>query len=236
VRDGCDKQYVTALDKHTGKTVWRTDRPPIDVDYLPYKKAFSTPLVVEVDGRPQMIIPGARRVIAYEPETGKPLWQCDYGNGFSNAPRPIVGHGMVYVCTGFAVPQLWAIRLGGRGNVSDTHVAWIERKQIPKRASPILVGDELYVVSDYGILSCLDARTGEMHWRERMPGNYSASPIHVEGRIYFFSHEGKTTVIQPGREFEILAENQLDGQIMATPAIAGQAMFLRTDTHLYRIE
>ena len=236
VRDGCHVQYVTALDKQTGNTVWRTDRPPIDATYPPYRKAFSTPLVIGASGRRQMIVPGAQWVVSYDPATGREIWRANYGSGFSNAPRPVFGHGMVYICTGFASQQLWAIRVDGRGDVTETHVVWKSKRQIPKRSSPLLVGDQLYLISDTGVATCFDARTGETHWCERISGNYSASPTYVDGRIYFFSEEGKATVLRPGPQLTKLAENHLDGRVTASPAVAGRALLLRSDTHLYRIE
>ena len=143
---------------------------------------------------------------------------------------------MVYICTGYLTSRLLAVRHDGTGDVSDSHVAWQYDKQVPKKPSLILVGDELYLIADTGVLTCLDARTGERRWRKRLGGNYSASPIHADGRIYFFDEEGTTTVIRPGKSFDLLAENHLEGSFMASPAAAGSALFLRTDTHLYRVE
>ena len=236
VRDGYDQQYVAALDKQTGKTVWKTDRPLIDTNDGSLKKAFSTALVVETDGLKQLVVPGARWVVAYEPATGKPIWRAHYDRGYSTVPRPVFGHGMVYICTGYNVPQLWAIRAGGHGDVTDTHVVWKAKRQIPKKSSPLLVDGQLYVVSDSGVSTCFDARTGEVHWRKRIRGNYSASPVYADRRIYFFSQEGKATVLRPGTQFVKLAENHVRGRLMAFPAVAGKAIFLRTDTRLYRIE
>ena len=147
----------------------------------------------------------------------------------------VFGHGLVYVCTGGYVAQLWAIRVDGHGDVTDTHVAWKATSQIPLMSSPLLAADELYFVSDIGIVSCLDAARGTLHWRERIGGNYAASPILAEGRIYFFSREGKTIVLQPGKTCTRLAESQLDGTVIATPAVVGNQILLRTDTHLYCI-
>ncbi len=236
VRDGCDAQYVAALDKRTGQIVWRTDRPEIDVDSGEFKKSFSTPLIIEVEGRPQTIMPGAHWIVAYDPATGKSIWQVRHGTGYSLVPRPVWGHGMVYTTTGGYVPQLWAIRVDGQGDVSDTHVAWKATKQIPLMSSPLLIGRELYIVSDKGIATCLDALTGEVHWRERLGGNYGASPVYADGRIYLFSREGKTTVLKPGTQFTRLAENQIQCAVTATPAPVGKSIFLRTEGHLYRIE
>ncbi len=236
VRDGCDRQYIAALDTRTGKTVWQTDRPPIDATYLPYRKFFSTPLLIESDGRRQMVIPGSQWDVSYEPDTGEPIWRANHLNGFSGASRPVFGHGMVYVCNGFNSQQLWAIRVDGSGDVTDSHVVWKADSQIPKRSSPLLLGDELYIISDAGVATCFDARSGETHWRQRISGNYSASPVAVDGRIYISSQEGRVTVIRPGRQFVALAENRIEGRIMASPAIVDRAIILRSDTHLYRIQ
>ena len=236
VRDGCDVQYVTALDKKTGETIWKTDRPPIDTDFPYYKKAFSTPLVIEAAGRKQMIVPGAHWLVSYDPDSGEPIWQANTGTGFSNASRPVFGHGMVYVCTGFGQSLLQAVRVDGQGDVSDTHIAWTGKKQVPKKSSPILVGDELYMISDKGIATCLDGRTGETHWSERILSGCSASPVFADGRIYYFGEDGSTVVMQPGKQPKTLAENEVEGRIMASAAITNGAIFLRTDTHLYRIQ
>ncbi|MHB8901466.1 MAG: PQQ-binding-like beta-propeller repeat protein [Thermoguttaceae bacterium] len=236
VRDGCDLQYVTALNRTTGETIWKTDRPPIVTDYTPDKKAFSTPLIIRTDGQEQMIVLGAKWFVAYDPESGKPIWQVDTGPSFSNAARPVFGHGLVFVCTAFGQSELLAVRVDGLGDVTESHIAWTDRKQVPKRSSPILVGDEVYTVSDKGVATCRDARTGETHWSERILGDCSASPVFANGRIYFFGEDGRTAVLQPSTNFVSLAENKLEGRIMASAAIADGAMFLRTDTHMYRIQ
>lgn len=234
--DGVDKQYVTALDAETGEEAWKVDRPPFDGGDGDHHKAFCTPLVIEVAGKKQVISCGAQRVIAYEPQTGRSIWQVDYGKGFSNVPRPVFGNGMVYICTGFMDHQLWALRPDGEGNVTDTHVVWKQDKQIPDQPSPILVGNEIYVVSAKGIVSCFDALTGEIIWRERVKGNYTASPTFADGHLFFCSVEGTTTLLEPGREFKSLASNQLEGRLQASPAIVGKSILLRTDGNLYRIE
>jgi len=236
VRDGCHAQYITALDKKTSETVWKTNRPPMRTSSLPLRKAFSTPLVFEHKGGKQMIIPAAQWIVSYEPDAGEPLWRVDTGPTYSNTSRPVFGHGMVYVCTAYGGTKLLAIRVDGRGDVTDSHVAWTLRKQVPRRSSPLLVGDELYIVSDGGVLTCLNATTGEIHYSERLSGDNSASPLFADGRIYCHSEDGTTTVLKPGKEFVKLAENKLDGRFMASAAVSGQALYLRTDMHLYRIE
>ncbi len=236
VRDGCDIQYVAALDKNSGETVWKTDRPPIDTDYTPYKKSFSTPLVVGKAGEQQMIVPGSKWIVSYAPDSGRPIWQVDTGESFSNSSRPAFGHGMAFVCTAYGGSYLLAIRTDGRGDVTDTHVKWTGKKQVPKRSSPLLVGDELYIVSDKGVATCLDARTGKVHWAERILGNCSASPVYADGRIYFFGEDGRTAVVRPQKQFALLGQSEIEGPVMASVAIADGAFLLRTGTHLYRIE
>ncbi len=235
VCDGTDKQYVTALEKSTGKTAWKTDRPPIRAERGDLRKAFSTPLLLGTGAQTQMVIPGAQWFISYDPTTGKELWRVDHGRGFSNVPRPVAGKGMVFLCTGFSKAQLWAIRTDGSGDVTSTHVAWKATKQVPHRPSPLVVGDELYMITDGGVATCLDVLTGDQRWTQRMPGKYSSSPLSVDGKIYFCSEEGKTTVIRPGTEYTELAQNHLDGQLMASPAVVGNKLLLRSDKALYRI-
>jgi len=183
----------------------------------------------------QVISPGAFRAIAYEPRTGKELWQVRYGDGFSNVPRPVYGAGMVFICTGFHQPSLLAVRLDGKGDVTKSHVAWSLNRGVSLTPSPLLVGDELYMVSDNGIASCVDAKTGAEHWRTRLGGNYSASPIYADGRIYFLSEEGQSVVTAPGKQFKALATNQLDGQTLASMAVSNGSIFVRSQTHLYRL-
>lgn len=236
VRDGCDVQYVAALDKHSGGPAWRTDRPPVVADQAVLKKSFSTPLVIESGGRTQVVIQGPHWAVSYDPPTGKELWRVRHGTGYSIAPRPVFGHGMVYVCTGGYVADLLAIRVDGQGDVTGTHVAWKATSQVPLMSSPLLAGVDLYFVADAGVLTCLDALTGRLRWRERLGGNYAASPTLADGRIYLFSREGKALILRPGPRFEKLAENQLAATIFATPAFVGNAIYLRSDTHLYCLQ
>jgi outer membrane protein assembly factor BamB len=225
--DGQDVQYVTALDKLTGKVKWKKFREGY--------QAYTTPLVVRLPAGDQVISPGALRAIAYEPRTGKEIWQVRYGDGFSNVPRPVYGAGLVFICTGFQQPSLLAVRLDGRGDVTKSHVAWTLKRGVSLTPSPLLVGDELYMVSDNGIASCVDARSGAPHWQVRLGGNHSASPIYADGRIYFLSEEGESVVIAPGKEFKALAKNQLDGPTLASMAVSNGSIFVRSQTHLYRL-
>lgn len=225
--DGYEDQFVVALDKNTGAIRWRKPREG--------RHSYSTPLVIEVDGKPQAISTGGDEVVAYEPATGERIWWSRY-DGYSLIPRPVYGHGMVFICSGYNTPLVYAIRPDGHGDVTDTHVVWSEVRGAPHSSSPILVGDELYYVSDIGIATCADALTGEFHWQHRLGGGFSASPISASGRIYFLNEEGTATVIEPGTEYHELAKNQVDGRTLASLAVSGRALFLRTDTHLYRIE
>jgi len=236
VRDGCDTQYITALNKATGEAVWKTARPPIASQFTPYKKAFSTPLIIEHDGELQMVVPGAQWMASYDPRTGEELWRVSTGPTFSNSSRAVFGKGLVFVTTAYGGTELYAIRPDGRGNVTESHIAWSTRKQVPRMPSPLLVDDLLYTISDSGVATCMAATTGEVHWTQRLLGDCAASPLFVDGRIYFCGKDGTTAVIGPGTDFTPLGKSKIDGRIMASLAVADSALFLRTDTHLYRIE
>jgi outer membrane protein assembly factor BamB len=233
--DGIDVQYAVALHKTNGQIAWKSPRTGVITKSSSEKKAFVTPLVIQNGGHDEAIMPGAEYCYAYEPLTGRELWQLHYP-GYSNVPRPVFAHGLLYLATGYDDPEFWAIRPGGAGDITPTAVVWKMNKQAPTKPSAVVAGDEIYLLSDAGILSCLDALTGEQHWRHRLPGTFSASPVVADGRIYFCGEDGKTTVIAPGKQYQELASNTLDGRFMASPAVAGSAIFLRTDTHLYRIE
>jgi len=237
IQDGTQRQYVTALDKSTGETVWERDRPEMDAPSGDQKKAYCTPiLITDKRGREQLICMGSQWMLAYEPATGEEIWRVHHGKGFSVVPRPVYADGVVYFSTGFGKPELWAVRVDGDGDVTDTHVDWTEPRSIPAKPSPLLHNGLIYVMADNGVASCFQASDGEQVWKQRIGGDYSSSPFLAGGHIYFASHDGKVTVIKPGREGEVVAENQLDGRIMATPAIVSGAMILRTDKALYRIE
>lgn len=233
--DGTDQQYVVALNKLTGEPVWKTKRPKMTGFIGDYHKAYSSPLVVSANGRDQVVIPGAQWVVAYEPATGKEIWRVRHGEGFSNVPAPVMAGDLVCICTGFMQPQLIAVRTDGEGDVTASHIAWKIPKQVPTMPSPIVVGEEIYYVTDQGVLSCANASNGEVLWTKRIAGNYSASPMLADGKLYFSSRDGKTTVLRPGKEYDEIAVNTLDGQHMASPAIFDESLLLRTNTHLYRI-
>ena len=227
--DGFDESYVIALEAATGRTKWRRLRR------APTSQAYSTPLEIQVGGASQIVTVGASYATALDPANGRELWRVGYRDGFSNVPRPVFGHGLVYVTTGFQQPSLLAVRPDGSGDVTKTHVAWSTTRGVPLTSSPLLAGDHLYMINDAGILTCLDARSGEPRWVQRLDGNYSASPVAVAGRVYFTSEEGVTTVISAGPEFRVLARNALDGATLASLAIVRGSIVVRTDRFVYRI-
>jgi len=233
--DGSDRQYIVALDAATGEVAWKTERSGERNPEPQLKKAYGTPLVTEVDGRPLLLSTGADWLYAYDPADGRERWKQPYGVlGFSIVPRPVVGHGMALVSTSFMQPELLAVRLPAEGAAPE--IVWRAKKGVPSIPSPLLVGDEVYMVSDKGVATCLDARSGEVLWSERLGGNFCASPIAADGRIWASNREGETFVIVPGRTFVLEATNRLDGGIMATPIAVGKSLFIRTEGALYRID
>jgi outer membrane protein assembly factor BamB len=235
--DGTNTQSIVALRTSNGEVAWQTKRSG-QMDPTPeLQKAYGTPLLVEVGDRPLLISPAANWVYGYDAQTGEEIWKASYGKlGFSTVPRPVVRGDTVYVATSYMASRLLAVRFTGTGDVTSSHISWMSDRQIPQKPSMIVVGDRLYFVSDKGIVRCLDAVSGEEKWFERLPGDYSASPLAAGDRLYFCNHEGACTVIKAADQYEVLATNQLDGGLMASPAVAGKALFLRTSGHLYRIE
>ena len=240
--EGTDVQFVVALDKKTGRQVWRYDRPRdlydgIEPIYL--VKSYHTPVVVQVNGKPQLINNGAMLVTGHEPRTGKEIWRVRYRDD-NPISRIIHGRGLLFINSGGnpGGSHLLAVRQGGVGDVTDTHVVWTMTKKmdVPHESSPVMVGDLLYLMSDKGVLTCKEAITGKTLWTERLEGDHGASLLYADGRIYMSNKDGKTTIIKPGREFQVLAVNRLDGFIGASPAVAGKSLLLRTKTHLYRVE
>ncbi|REJ96319.1 MAG: pyrrolo-quinoline quinone [Planctomycetota bacterium] len=233
--DGADAQYVVALDKQTGRIAWKSPRSaPYRKDPITHR-AFSTPLLIEHNGQPQLISPGADQLQSYDPQTGAELWQVRY-IGFSTIPCPVYADGRAYFCTGYFKPELWAVRVDGRGDVTDSHVDWKFRGAVPDTPSPCLVDGRLYCVSNTGVGTVIEAETGRQISRFRMGGNYSASPLYAGGRLYFCSEEGHTKIIEPVERPKVIASNRVAGSIKASPALAGDSLILRTTTSLYRID
>ncbi len=225
--DGMDVQYTVALDKRTGEVRWRADHPGL--------QAYSTPLVIDAQGTPQLVTSGGEALIAYSPADGRELWRFRH-EGHSVVPRPVAGNGMVYFCTGYWTPTLVAVRTGGSGDVTDSHLAYRMRHSVPHTPSPLLIGKHIYFVSDQGVITCADAVEGKELWKQRLGGNYSASPTLADGKIFCLDEDGVMHVLSTGEHFEELAVNKLDGRTLATPAFVESAIYLRTEGHLYRIE
>lgn len=244
--DGADVQYVLALDKMTGTTRWKTDRstdfgdidevsgkPKADGDW---RKGYSTPLVIDVEGRAQLISPGAKAAFAYDPRTGEEIWTVRYGN-HSSASRTLYGHGLVFLNTGFARAELLAIDPRGEGDVTESHVRWKLTRSVPNKPSPLLLGGHLYSVHDGGVASCVDAKTGKIVWRHRFDASFSASLLYADGRVFACSQDGDVVMFRPRPDgFESAGSAKFEGGFMASPIVAGQALLLRSKTHLYRVD
>jgi len=242
--DGVDVQYLVALDKQTGQTVWKTDRTAdwddLGADGKPrdegdLRKAYSTPLVIDTGGGWQMLTVGAKAVYGYDPTNGRELWKVPTP-AFSGAASPVYGNGVAYMVTGFGKTELLAIRPAGREGLANAEVVWKTASMVPQTPSPVLVDGLFFMINDTGTTTCLDARTGEQLWRERHRGNFAASLLYADGNVYCFSREGRATVFKASRTYEALATNILESGFMASPAVSGKALFLRTKEHLYRIE
>lgn len=237
--DGGDKQLVVALNAKDGQVAWKTPR-----NAKPSRGfSFSTPLLITVDGKQQLISAGSDVVMALDPATGKEIWRVKY-DGYSVVPKPLYGNGLLYICTGYDNPGLYAIRADGRGDVTATHVAWtVKKNAMPRNAGPLLIGDALYTVSDGGLLSCLDAKTGAERWSENLGRPHSASPIFAGGLVYLLAEDGTGTVFRPGSSYDEVAINKFTEAgkpskflSLASYAVEGDALFLRTAKTLYRIE
>ncbi|MEN9675246.1 MAG: hypothetical protein RIS76_1142 [Verrucomicrobiota bacterium] len=253
--DGSDHQFVVALDAATGKTLWEVKRGIDYKDLGPdgkpesegdWRKAFATCHLASFNGRLQLLSQGAKAMYGYDPLTGAELWRVEERTSHSAGTRPAVGFGMVFVPSGWSQGQILAIRPGKGDEVLDANgpdtsngqlsIVWKTKRNVPKKPALTRVDDLLYGLDDNGVATCWEAKTGTVVWNERVGGNYSASPIAGDGRLYFCSEEGKTVVVSTGREFKKLAENTLADGFMASPAVSGKALFLRTKSALYRVE
>jgi len=229
--DGTSDPFVVALDAKTGQAVWKKTR----ATQAKNKFSFSTPLLITVNGRREIISAGSGVVSALDPKDGREIWRVRYGEGYSVVPRPVYGQGLLFLTTGYDRAEILAIRPDGEGDVTDTHVAWRRTKGAPYTPSLLVVNTEVYAVDDKGLASCLDAKTGMVHWQQRVQGNYSASPVYADGRIYLQNEEGTGIVLKPGRAFTAVATNKVHERCLASCAVAEGAVFLRTAGALYRI-
>lgn len=231
--DGSDAQFIAAFDTATGKVAWKTDRSG-KMDPRPQqKKAYGTPLIVTISGQPTIVSPAADWIYGYEPATGKELWKLPYGElGFSMSVRPVADSERIYFSTSFGKSQVIALNYAG---VKTPEIAWRNNKNAPKMCSPVIANGLLFYVDDGGIVSCVDPKTGESLYKERIGGKYSASPIVADNQIYFASREGVVTIVPASKDFKILAQNTLEGALMASPIAVDGTLYLRTDKALYRI-
>jgi outer membrane protein assembly factor BamB len=230
--DARTEPALVALNRKSGELAWRVARE-IEVRQ---KFSFATPLLAEIGGRPQIISPASGAVLAHDPADGRELWRVRYGQGYSLVPRPVLAHGLIFVGTGYNKADLLAIRAdGATGDLTDTHVVWKMSKGAPLTPSVVVVGDELYAVSDMGVATCVDARTGSLHWQEKLEGGYSASPLAAGDRIYFQNEQGLGTVLAAGKAFTKLATNDLGERTLASYAVAGSSLLIRSEKAVYRI-
>jgi outer membrane protein assembly factor BamB len=230
--DGASNPSVIALEKRTGRTAWKVARPENEAKR---KFSFSTPLVIDVGGKDQLITCGSGMVQALNPKNGEPIWHVLYGGGYSVVPRPVFAHGMVFLSSGYDKPVGLAIRADGKGDVTTTHVAWTAEKRVPLNPSMLVVGDDLYMLDDKGMLSSRDARTGAVHYEERLIGPSSSSLLYADGHIYAIDEQGKAAVVQPGKTFQVLATSELNEKTLSSMSVCDSDLLIRTEAALYRI-
>ena len=236
--EGNDVQYIVALNKKDASEVWRAERPQEYYTGNPlYYKAYTTPIIITAGGKSQLVSNGSKVCVAYNPDTGEEIWRVVYG-GDSTISRPIFGDGLVYVNVGWKKEssELWAADPTGKGDITETHVKWKILENIPIESSPIFANHHIFAVDDRGTISCINPKSGEFVWRHKFDGFFGASPIYADGRLYFFDKKGGGFVIKASPEFELLAENNLDDGMMASPVVKDKALILRTKSHLFRIE
>lgn len=230
--DGIDMQSIIGLDIHTGKTRWKTDRKVDTIKHF----SFGTPLIINHNGKEQVISVGSDVVMSLDPYTGKELWRCRF-KGYSQIPTPLYHNGLIYICTGYESPKLLAIKPDGTGDVTDTHIAWKESRGVPATPSPIIIDDNLFMVSDFSVMSCLNARTGERRWQGRMNGGHSASLIAADNKLYSMNEKGTCYVVEANpKEYKEISKNTLPGRTLATPTPYQDKLYIRTDEKLYCIK
>jgi outer membrane protein assembly factor BamB len=233
---GGDVQFLAALDKMTGKNVWLRNRSE-DLSHLStplLRKGHCTPILIEVAGRPQLFSPASHAAYAYDPQSGEELWKVTH-HGDSVVFRPLFARGLVYFSTGFSQEEIWAVRPGGQGDVTQTQVTWKLTEGVPRKTSPALIGTSLYFLHDDGSIACVDADSGKVAWKQRLGGQFAASPVTTADRIYCFDQRGKTTVLAAGPSAKPLAVNSLDEGCFASPAAVDGSLFVRSKAHLYCI-
>jgi len=241
--EGSDVQYIVALNKKTGETIWKKERPRECYDPLQPigKKAYVTPIVIRVNGRDLLISNGSAVCIAYDPETGEEVWRIVEGED-STIAMPIFENGVVFFYTSFVKDstgekkvELFAVNPAGKGNIKETNILWRLQTPTTQLLTPLVKDGLIYTVDTRNTLECLNAKTGEIVWSKKLKNKYNSSPVYADGRIYFTSVEGETLVLKPGKNLEIINENKLHGEFYATPAISQKSIILRSSEYLYRI-
>lgn len=235
VCDGTDQQFVCALRLSDGDLLWRTDRPPLRTDNGEFKKAYCTPLVIQIAGETQLVIPGAQWTVAYDPKNGDERWRADCGDGFSTTPMPVYESGLVVISTGYMRPDYVAIRPDGSGDVTATHLVWRSSRGVPTMSSAVARDGHMYAISDSGILTLFDMSTGEEINRKRIGGNFSASPILSRNHLYLWSREGMVTVVEANKELNVISTADLESPILASPAVINNDLIIRTEREVMRI-
>lgn len=222
-----DKAVIVALDKNTGKVRWEGKRGLSRIAHV-------TPQILTENGKDQLVSSAGNVIQGFDLTTGRRIWTAS-SPGEGVVPSLVIGDGLIFTTSGFGDSTIRAVRTGGQGDVTNTHIAWSSTEDVPKVPSMLYVKSFLYLVTETGVAKCLKATTGEVLWRERLDPKYSASPIWAEGRIYFLSEKGKTTVIEAGPEFKVLAENELNEKCCASPAVSNKQLFIRSEHNLYCI-
>jgi len=222
-----DQAVILALDKNTGKVRWKGLRGASRIAHI-------TPQILSENGRDQLVSSAGDVVQGFDLKTGERIWTVS-SPGEGVVPSVVIGDGLIFTTSGFGEPTIRAIRTGGKGDFIQTHIAWESTDDVPKIPSMVYIKPFLFLVTEAGVAKCLKATAGEVLWRNRLGGRYSASPIWAEGRIYFLSEKGKTTIVEAGPEFNVVAQNEIKEKCCASPAVSQKHIFIRSENNLYCI-
>ena len=242
--EGTDVQWILALDKRTGKTLWRTERPAEIWDRMPEigKKAYITPIIIQAQGRDLMISNGSAACIAYDPETGKEVWRIIQGDD-STISMPVEGDGRIFFYTSFVTgedgrkyAELFAVNPNGQGDIGESHILWRMKAPVLQLSTPVVVNGFLYTIDSRGVFYRIRSRDGEVNWSENLKGKFHSSPLYADGHVFVSSTRGETLVYKAGPVPELVSTNVLEGEIWATPALVNGAILMRTSEFLYKIE
>lgn len=242
--EGTEDPYLVALDKKTGKTIWKSVRPAEIYDPLKpvYRKSYQTPIVIKVGGKELLISNAAFLCFAHEVNTGEVIWTLEYGFD-STVSQPLYSNGVVYVNSGWIkmenrplFTQQYAIDPTGKGDITKTHVKWMFEDEVPQIPTPVIVNDRMYMVHDRGMVTCLDVNTADIIWKKKLDGNFNSSPIYAAGNIYFINVKGECTVVKPGDSYQEVGKNEINETVKAIPAFIYDKMVLRTEKSLYLIK